>query len=191
MIFKDDQSLERHLSHEVCERDLNSTLDGISWTQRFALSKRFSSNLSHEQQWYSIWEILFPSIPRPQSPYVDLVLAEQIYSFREFCNHKRLTILRQLLEVVGPDSPLKDIISTIFANAENILYDEWYSKSGRLCQGHELSLTSSGNSTQSTQHHTLATYQYLGCRWTYKRRSPPRGGCIKFDFTERRSAATA
>ncbi|XXG95215.1 hypothetical protein Hte_001475 [Hypoxylon texense] len=71
VIFPDDPSLQEHIRNDAgfaC--DFSESLEGISLAQRQRLTRKSDSKLSLEEQWYSIWDILFPGRPRPDTVYV-------------------------------------------------------------------------------------------------------------------------
>lgn len=42
--------------------------DAVSATQKQRLKTRFSSKKTPEENWFIMFEILFPNLPRPRSP---------------------------------------------------------------------------------------------------------------------------
>ncbi|KAK3898850.1 hypothetical protein C8A05DRAFT_18626, partial [Staphylotrichum tortipilum] len=44
-------------------------VEGVSWEQQRALSRRVDRALDVPSQWYSVWDIVFPGVTRPASPY--------------------------------------------------------------------------------------------------------------------------
>jgi hypothetical protein len=63
-----------------------------------ALTRRSNPRYTVEEQWYAIWDILFPGADRPASPYIDGVLSEEISSFQEFYQTRGAAILREALQ---------------------------------------------------------------------------------------------
>ncbi|KAI0543317.1 hypothetical protein F4679DRAFT_128665 [Xylaria curta] len=100
MVFKDSQSFEAHLSSEpVCPRAPKGHAIGIITPEkREDLSRRSNPNLSEEEQWFVIWDILFEGQTRPSSAYVDLTLSEELRSFREFWSKEGPEILMKELD---------------------------------------------------------------------------------------------
>lgn len=68
-IFDDEALLESHILCRSCERNPLESLDGISTIQSRKLSGK--SKGTTEEQWYAIWDILFPSESQPLSIYID------------------------------------------------------------------------------------------------------------------------
>ncbi|KAJ4360755.1 uncharacterized protein N0V89_001322 [Didymosphaeria variabile] len=62
----------------------NQTRIGITETQKAQLAQRISSKTSKEENWYMIYEILFPGCRRPETPYLDgTQFAEELFALRE------------------------------------------------------------------------------------------------------------
>ncbi|KAF6841488.1 hypothetical protein CPLU01_00619 [Colletotrichum plurivorum] len=58
--------------------------EGISQDQRDALSSRVPRKLPIGEQWFVVWDIVFPERKRPESPYVETQINEMLSNFREF-----------------------------------------------------------------------------------------------------------
>lgn len=59
--------------------------DGISESQKRQLAKRVSPKRSKQENWYFIYETLFPGSTRPESPFIDDThLSEELLALREF-----------------------------------------------------------------------------------------------------------
>lgn len=84
VIFQERDRLEEHIETRSCRRTPGSKLDGISPTTDRILRGRSNPKLSTEQQWFDIWNFLFPDKPRPFSSYNDPVLSAHIGDFREY-----------------------------------------------------------------------------------------------------------
>ncbi|KAG7285034.1 hypothetical protein NEMBOFW57_009652 [Staphylotrichum longicolle] len=85
-IFPNDQSRRRHVNHEAGRSCLpSSQLDGITHQQRVQMSRKSDRKLSEEEQWFVIWDIVFPGRRRPDSPYRDENISAGLYSFRRYC----------------------------------------------------------------------------------------------------------
>lgn len=49
------------------------------------MGRRSNSKLSEEDQWFLLWDAVFPDHPRPRSAYREGCVSEELSSFREFC----------------------------------------------------------------------------------------------------------
>ncbi len=45
-------------------------IEGVTGAQRESLGRRVDRTLDEAAQWFSVWDILFPNVPRPLSPYL-------------------------------------------------------------------------------------------------------------------------
>jgi hypothetical protein len=72
--------------------------DGVTDEQKKLLARRIPSQICEEEQWYSVFDILFPGHPRPSSPYIDGQLSEEMHIFRDFMTSQGPRIIRENLE---------------------------------------------------------------------------------------------
>jgi len=71
--------------------------DGITEAQKALLAVRVSARKSREGSWYTIFEILFPGVPRPRSPYLDPDFADGLLALREFAATEMQGIITQVV----------------------------------------------------------------------------------------------
>jgi hypothetical protein len=96
--FADDHSLQAHITIGKCSRRDPTELNGISHGQSFQLRKKSQKNASAEEQWFAIWDILFPGHQKPSTVYVDTDLGEIMRQFREHCEIQGPTMIAELVE---------------------------------------------------------------------------------------------
>jgi hypothetical protein len=77
-LFVNEQSLRSHTRAELPCAVRNFHSDGLSQTQIDALSRRADHRLGRAEQWLATWDIVFPEVPRPSSPYMDAELSEDL-----------------------------------------------------------------------------------------------------------------
>ncbi|KAM5360289.1 hypothetical protein ACJZ2D_013848 [Fusarium nematophilum] len=133
-IFKDEDSHQAHVTHasgDVCIRDPSASLDGISHQRHRQLSKKSNPKLSEEQQWFVIWDVLFPGAQRPRSAYLDHALSEQICQFQEYCHKHGPAMLDGVLEPEVPDTEMRANLLRIIEAGMNSLFDDWYARRSR------------------------------------------------------------
>lgn len=75
--FKNHSSQEAHFG-ENCVRNRSIRLNGITLDLQAKLNKRSPANCSHQEQWFYMWDILFPGHQRPRSAYMDSTLSENV-----------------------------------------------------------------------------------------------------------------
>ncbi|KAK4031555.1 hypothetical protein C8A01DRAFT_21245 [Parachaetomium inaequale] len=84
--FPDEQTLREHDSDPnglFCTP--SPQLDRISSHQQLQMGRKSDYKLSEEQQWFALWDIVFPGRRRPSSAYRDPDITEELCSFREYC----------------------------------------------------------------------------------------------------------
>ncbi|KAI1323446.1 hypothetical protein F5Y16DRAFT_425183 [Xylariaceae sp. FL0255] len=145
-IFHDSERHEVHVSSKTpCRRRLGSQLDGISIAQSRALSRKSDRKLDEEQQWFAIWDILFPDQKWPSWAYVDSALSEDLSSFREYWTRRGAEILSN--EIDSSDmwslSPEQRELQgrLLLERGLQAIYDSW--ASNRHAQNIEVSNRSS------------------------------------------------
>jgi hypothetical protein len=109
-VFGDDiESRDAHVRRDSCERRPLLPPDGLSERQRVLLSKPVDAALPPDEQWFSIWDVVFPNYHRPASPYLNTEVSEQLKNFREFMITYGPTIFREAAEAKGLTLYLPDL----------------------------------------------------------------------------------
>jgi hypothetical protein len=132
--FPDDDNLQSHINIGTCTCRSRTMLDGISYQQRYRLSRKSKPKSSKENQWYAIWEILFPGDRRPSSIYVDTDLALEMRPFREYCERHGPAIMREQMESdpawlsSGTTAEQHRVFDRLIAHGLNTLFDNWGSR---------------------------------------------------------------
>ncbi|KAK3380902.1 hypothetical protein B0H63DRAFT_560718 [Podospora didyma] len=105
----------------------------LSSAQKEELGTRYP-NLTAEQQWYEVWNVVFPDQPKPDSPYIDSQLSEDLSSFVEF-------FLAQGPDIIQESGQARD--TSLLPNTTRVaereflqmgfarIYDEWASARGQ------------------------------------------------------------
>ena len=68
-----------HLRARTCEVLPLREWEGISEAQKRQLERRISTKKTREENWYIIYEILFPGAERPKSPCMSYELKSQFF----------------------------------------------------------------------------------------------------------------
>lgn len=74
---------------------------GIDNNMAAALHKKSNPSLSTEDQWFAIWDIVFPDEPRPSSPYINDSLSEDATQLQEIIINQWPSILASVTEEAG------------------------------------------------------------------------------------------
>jgi hypothetical protein len=129
-VFENDDQYETHLLNIVaCSRVPGSRLEGISRNQNRALCKKSDRKLGEEDQWFAMWDILFPGATRPASAYVDSGLTEEMTSFQEYWTNRGHEVLMNELNSnnMWSLSPEEREVQgrQILARGLNLIYEQW------------------------------------------------------------------
>ena len=82
--------------------------EGVNERQRNRLEQRVSSKKTREENWYIIFDVLFPGAERPESPYLNLEFADGLLALRDFTARELSGVVREVLnrEPLGTDIAL-------------------------------------------------------------------------------------
>lgn len=164
VIFPCEESHERHVGGyepEQCRRGSVAQLDGISHRQHRELSKKSKPNLAKSEQWFAIWDIVFPHHPRPSSAYVDPALSEDLCQFREYVQSRGSTMLVDELHANGFVSVSQEEtglhLQRVIANGINMMFEEWLSN--HSSPSHSTAFSGSSSSGRHRNHATFPATQ--------------------------------
>ncbi|KAH7127488.1 hypothetical protein EDB81DRAFT_809383 [Dactylonectria macrodidyma] len=129
--FNNEALLAAHQrSTEVCTVREVVQGDEISVEQKILLSKRGLAGSTQEEQWYLVWDIVFPGCDRPSSPYLDADLSEDLCEFREFYTKEGVKIVKQRLRAGGhcvddEQGILQRELDIVLSKALEAIYKSW------------------------------------------------------------------
>ncbi|CZR37925.1 uncharacterized protein FPRO_06884 [Fusarium proliferatum ET1] len=113
--FRDFDLFDSHALERSCTRGPSAKLEGISQKQKNQLSLK--SKGSVEQQWYTVWSILFPDMEPPATIYIYSTQSEDFCRIQEFAQREGVAIMLDELEsnglVVRPDASNQLLRSTV------------------------------------------------------------------------------
>lgn len=92
-IFKTADERDGHSRRENCETLAVPEFEGISEKQKNRLNKSSSRGVDPQEQWFEMWDIIFPNKLRPSSAWVGSYMEEMVPLLRGLWNHKSSTIL--------------------------------------------------------------------------------------------------
>lgn len=151
LISLDKESHERHIEFRGCSYK-SCEFNGILHAQRHKLSKKSDPNLTESDQWFSIWEILFPEQPRPASCYMDPDLSEDLCQFLEYTQRLGPAMLAEAIQANVPTATSEmlseetdSILQSVISLGLNALLDEWLSRRTSSAQS-----VTSGNPSSSS-----------------------------------------
>ncbi|KAI7773313.1 hypothetical protein LA080_011336 [Diaporthe eres] len=95
---------EEHLQDplgQACQYNPSARPVGIDNNMAAALHKKSNPSLSTEDQWFAVWDIVFPDEPRPSSPYINDNLSEDATQLQEIIINQWPSILASIAEEAG------------------------------------------------------------------------------------------
>lgn len=131
--FPDEDHRDAHVRNASCAPSQKGKPEGITEGQKRALSRKAPANQSSEDQWYGMWDILFPGHPRPSSPYIDSALLRNAFVYQAFLASIGPGILTSVLETSGavswnPPYGTRDVQAwreQVISGAFQQLFDRW------------------------------------------------------------------
>jgi len=130
-VFSDGPSLDRHVgSAAVCTRPPSAPEDWISYMQKDQLGRKARGK--EDEQWFAVWEILFPGLRRPASPYMDADLSTDLQEFREYCCNRGPVLLMELLDSQQVWSMSREqrrlVCAAVLQRGLEQTYEDWWSR---------------------------------------------------------------
>lgn len=129
--FSNEETRNNHWRAEpVCQIREVVTHD-LSETQLKALAKKSNPKLTEEDQWFIIWDIVFPEITRPSSPYIDSELSEDLSQFREFWQNHGPDILTRTVDLSSlhdmSEEQKQQYLRTVLKACFEVIFNNWLS----------------------------------------------------------------
>lgn len=134
--FPDEADRDEHLRARRClvvER--GPAPEGLTRAQRLEVSRRANPKDSEEEQWFAIWDVVFPGEPRPPSAYVDAELSQDLCAYREFHASRGADILLDYLAACDPAlaGRLERSVAhdrAVLGRALDSIYEHWAARRG-------------------------------------------------------------
>ncbi|KXJ88486.1 hypothetical protein Micbo1qcDRAFT_166522 [Microdochium bolleyi] len=155
--FPDEDHRDAHIISASCAPSQKSKPEGITEGQKRALSRKAPATQSPEDQWFGMWDILFPGHPRPASAYIDSALLRNAFVYQAFLANNGPSILTSVLETSGavswnPPSGTRDIQAwreQVISRAFQQLFDRWAASGAVAVPSREESTTGAGTSSMA------------------------------------------
>lgn len=137
-------------------------LSWISYEQRNELHKKSKPNTGGEDQWFAIWEVLFPRHQRPSSVYMDTKLALGLRRFRQHCVIQGPSVITEMIESDPAwlssdmsEEQRRIILRRAIAEGINNLFEDWLSDASFSTL--ETPTDESSSRTQTSRYETRAS----------------------------------
>jgi hypothetical protein len=92
-IFTTADAREEHVRSKNCDNLEAPKFEGITDMQKKRLNKTSSRGLDPQEQWFSMWDIIFPNKSRPSSVMIGNYIAEMVPLLRNLWSRKKYGIL--------------------------------------------------------------------------------------------------
>ncbi|KAK5660241.1 hypothetical protein OQA88_12777 [Cercophora sp. LCS_1] len=127
-VFGDSEGVRAHIKDHYHNKPRSNWVGFATRDTSAKLRKKSNSQQTVEEQWFTIWDTLFPNKPRPSSPFLDTHLSGDFHAFRKY-HQDDTRICDGVSRVLGSrglsgefSAPL---VARILAEVNDILCDEW------------------------------------------------------------------
>lgn len=157
--FDTEDERDEHIREFSCPSQPLIRLDGITESQRSRLAKKSASNASPEAQWFAVFDIVFPGHkPRPQSPYVDSELLQDITLYQDFLRSHGPRILSRVLDEQGvvtwhlpnEERDLAAFQQEVLEQGLGAIFDQWLARRSSSSQDPNATSSSGQNTPPSS-----------------------------------------
>ncbi|KAH8900001.1 hypothetical protein GQ53DRAFT_801531 [Thozetella sp. PMI_491] len=157
--FPSEELRDVHIRAMSCPERPFIKPEGVTESQRAQLTQKSASNLSQEDQWFVVFDILFPGhSPRAQSPYIDNELFQDITLYQDFVTTRGPQILSELLAFRGAvtwnlpneEQDLVTFQNIILEEGLRTIFQQWANQNGLILANSSVHTSQSGRSMQDT-----------------------------------------
>jgi hypothetical protein len=106
--FKTANVRDEHARSKDCDILESLRFEGITEAQKKTLNKSSSRGLHPQEQWFEMWDIIFPDEKRPSSAWMGSYLEESVQLLRRLWITKKSNILAKALR--GQAKPLDRVV---------------------------------------------------------------------------------
>ncbi|KAL2106695.1 hypothetical protein VUR80DRAFT_6341 [Thermomyces stellatus] len=130
--FQTDDQMRQHIRSMTCERRPYTPPDGVTEDQIFQLRSRVNQKNSLENQWYEVFDIIFPGSARPASVFLDPELSQDLDEFVNFLTTHGPKIILDKINLSntppgdGSSSRSTPSLTSGLSKALQEVYDRWY-----------------------------------------------------------------
>ncbi|OHW93851.1 hypothetical protein CSPAE12_07576 [Colletotrichum incanum] len=135
--FQSEDVRDEHLRArrcEVVEQGYIANHEGLTPGRMRQVSKRADPRHSEEEQWFVVWDTIFPNTPRPSSAYIDGALSEDVSNLHEFFANSGNDIILDYFSVHDPDFARSDRGSLyerfVRDRVLERIYEQWATRRG-------------------------------------------------------------
>ncbi|KAK9771396.1 putative C2H2-type domain-containing protein [Seiridium cardinale] len=111
--FNDPRGRDDHVRGNSCAKCESPHSDMISEDKKKKLAQCFGRSKPIDEQWYAVWDLLFPGRRKPQSPYMEDGGQEVVHRVRCTWNEQRSEIIRSVIKEFPESAVTSDTISRV------------------------------------------------------------------------------
>ncbi|KAH7311502.1 hypothetical protein B0I35DRAFT_481461 [Stachybotrys elegans] len=100
-IFTNQIQRDNHARERTCLERERPDWEGVSEDMRGALSQRVETGISEEAQWFSVWDLIFPNVKRPNTAYQEGQLEEHIDMLHDYWDESGQEVISSVLAQEG------------------------------------------------------------------------------------------
>lgn len=145
--FTTNKDRDEHCRRADCETQDPPQFEGITDNQRNELKKSSPKKKPLQEQWFEVWDVVFPGRPRPLSAFIGNYVEEMIPLLRDLWNEKSAEIISGVIETRGGRD---EVDSGLLADIMNSVFDRFLT---------EKTLPSRGNSIGRAGSPGITTFQ--------------------------------
>jgi hypothetical protein len=171
-----EENRDEHLRARACELRPPVIFEGVNEIQRKQLEQKVSKKKSKEENWYLIYDILFPNHQTPASPYVHSLLSEELGALQDFIAAEGPQLLSDLVRTELPHTlhPQREeteaFLQSAFQDVVEVLLERWEprnqtltrdtTRSSEVSSEHDSGLGSSNTTRGQDSEETLSLNIY-------------------------------
>ncbi|KAK4449699.1 hypothetical protein QBC34DRAFT_404678 [Podospora aff. communis PSN243] len=167
--FNTEIELHVHLIEGTCNHSLRGRIAGLTPNKRLQLVKRSPPRLTRAEQWFRVFDILFPGVPRPESPYLDDPPPPEVLSFAEFSSTRGPSIIQKIL-VDRESGVSRDVHGNNFAQAitqaMDTIFDTWQKEKFHEIRVEESAVESSNDTVSGWSGTTVESSNVTVSGWS-------------------------
>jgi hypothetical protein len=100
-IFPTTAGRDQHIRARSCTVRTVPDIEGISIEQMKLLARRLNAELSQEERWFAVWDVVFPDVPRPPQARLSTPLEYDVRRLRDYWARQGRQVIAKFLEDSG------------------------------------------------------------------------------------------
>lgn len=143
-IFTTRDDRDEHSRRADCKTRHPPRFEGINDDQRNELKKSSPRGKPLQEQWFEVWEVVFPGCQRPQSAFIGNYVEEMVPLLRNLWNEKSAEIISSVVDTRGERN---EVNSGLLADIMGSVFDLFEAEKTRVSQGNSIERTGSQDNT--------------------------------------------